>query len=155
MIALTDRCTVSNQSAVSGDYSLAFSIGQAIRKVYDATFGKTAVVSGQSIAGMMATAVLAQSGYYVETYDIRPAFTRNIQWAARQSLVDQLASFNSKLDVLFLSQVARPLYKGSIHSIKEIRNVSLREGVRRGALDDTKKWHAYDELSINSDYGGS
>ena len=94
---------------------------------------KHAVVSGQSTTGMVAAAILAKSGYYVDTYDIRNKYTRNIQWAARQSLVDELASIDTKLEKIFLEKVARPLYRGSIHiNLDGIRREKKHDSVRQG-----------------------
>lgn len=94
---------------------------------------KHAVVSGQSITGMIAAAILAKSGYHVDTYEIRERYTRNIQWAARQSLVDELASIDQNLATHFLENVARPLYKGSVHiSPNGDRRMKQHLGLREG-----------------------
>ncbi len=76
---------------------------------------KHAVVSGQSIVGMLAAMVLAKSGYQVDCFEIRNEYTRNIQWAIRQSLVDELASIDENLADFFIKEVVRPIYKGSTH----------------------------------------
>lgn len=76
---------------------------------------KYAIVSGQSIIGMLAAATLAKSGYDVDCFEIRKEYTRNIQWAARQSLVNELASIDEKLADQFLCEIAKPIYKGSTH----------------------------------------
>lgn len=76
---------------------------------------KYAIVSGQSIIGMLAAAVLAKSGYQVHCFEIRNEYTRNIQWAVRQSLVDELASIDEKLADSFIKEVAGQIYKGSTH----------------------------------------
>lgn len=76
---------------------------------------KRAVVSGLSIVGLMTTATLAKAGWQVDAYELRPAYTRNIQWAARQALVDQLAALDPQLAARFLKDVASPLPKGSLH----------------------------------------
>lgn len=76
---------------------------------------KQAVVSGQSVIGMMAAILLAKSGYEVDVFEERNFYTRNIHWAARQSLVDELASLDKELANLFLQEVAHPIYRGSIH----------------------------------------
>ena len=78
------------------------------------TVGK-AVVSGQSIVGMIAAAILAQSGYEVHTYEMRDDYIRNIQWDGRQSLVDMLASIDQALADQFLTHVAGPLDQGLTH----------------------------------------
>ncbi|MFZ4713818.1 MAG: hypothetical protein ACOYL6_08915 [Bacteriovoracaceae bacterium] len=74
-----------------------------------------AVVSGQSVSGMIAAAILAKSGYKVDVYEMRDEYTRNIQWAGRQALVDQLAAIDQELADKFLKDVAKPLENGSIH----------------------------------------
>ena len=76
---------------------------------------KTAVVSGQSITGMMSALTLAKNDYNVSIYEQRNSYTRNIQWAGRQSLLDELASVDEKLYKQFISEVAQPLENGSIH----------------------------------------
>ncbi len=93
---------------------------------------KWAVVSGQSVSGMMASIVLAKAGYQVDVFDVRSAFTRNIQWAGRQALVDTLADIDSTLDDLFVEHVAKPIYEGSIHVKDESRRVKKHEGLREG-----------------------
>lgn len=76
---------------------------------------KTAVVSGQSVVGMLAAMVLAKAGYLVDCFEIRKDYTRNIQWAVRQSLVDQLASIDEKMAGIFIQEVVTPIEQGSIH----------------------------------------
>ncbi|WP_341762057.1 FAD/NAD(P)-binding protein [Candidatus Tisiphia endosymbiont of Thecophora atra] len=92
-----------------------------------------AVVSGQSITGMIAAAILAHSGYRVDVYDIRERYTRNIQWSARQSLIDELASIDPELSNRFLRHVGTPLYRGSIHlKPNGIRKYSKHNGPKLG-----------------------
>lgn len=73
----------------------------------------TAVVSGLSVSGMMSVAILAQAGYSVVAIDKRPDFTRGIQWAGRQSLIDELARIDPRLSLRFL-EVCGPIYMGSM-----------------------------------------
>ena len=87
----------------------------------DPTSWKRAVISGQSISGMIAAVILARAGYEVHTYEIREKYTRNIQWAVRASLLNALASIDEKLADLF-KKIARPLHKGSVH----IKNGTVR-----------------------------
>ena len=92
---------------------------------------KTAVVSGQSITGMMSALTLAKNDYNVSIYEQRNSYTRNIQWAGRQSLLDELASVDEKLYKQFISEVAQPLENGSIHiSADGNRKISMREEVK-------------------------
>lgn len=97
---------------------------------------KRAVISGQSISGMIAAVILAQSGYEVDAYDKRDKYTRNIQWAVRPALVNELASIDKKLADLFLEKVARPLHRGSIH----IKNGKIRPNPH----DNLKNVNAYE-----------
>ncbi len=76
---------------------------------------KWIVISGQSISGLIAAAIFAKAGYHVHVSDTRAEYTRNIQWAVRQALVNELASIDMKLANRFLKEVARPIYKGSTH----------------------------------------
>jgi 2-polyprenyl-6-methoxyphenol hydroxylase-like FAD-dependent oxidoreductase len=82
---------------------------------------------------MIAAAILAKSGYRVDTYEIREKYTRNIQWAGRQSLVDELASIDFALEKKFLENVSDLLYKGSIHlKIDGTKKSSRRKNLRPG-----------------------
>lgn len=72
----------------------------------------TAVVSGLSVSGMVSAAILAQAGYSVIAIDRRREFTRGIQWAGRQSLIDELARIEPSLASRFLD-VCGPIYLGS------------------------------------------
>ena len=115
---------------------LLFIIGCILNRKYSVLSQKRekhAVISGQSITGMIAAAILAKSGYQVDTYEIRDKYSRNIQWAARQSLVDELASIDQGLARSFLENVARPLYRGSIHiNPNGVRRVKKHDGLREG-----------------------
>jgi 2-polyprenyl-6-methoxyphenol hydroxylase-like FAD-dependent oxidoreductase len=92
---------------------------------------KKAVVSGKSITGMMSALTLAKNGYYVDIYDQRDSYSRNIQWAGRQSLIDALASVDEKLYKKFISEIAQPLENGSIHlGADGSRKISKREEVK-------------------------
>jgi 2-polyprenyl-6-methoxyphenol hydroxylase-like FAD-dependent oxidoreductase len=75
---------------------------------------KSVVVSGQSVTGMVAAAIAAQSGHKVNVYDIRMNmnFTREIQWSVRQALPDLLASIDPQLAQRYVSEVAKNLERG-------------------------------------------
>lgn len=95
--------------------------------------GKYAIVSGQSVVGMLAAAVLAKWGYYVDCFEIREHYTRNIQWAIRQSLVNELASIDEQLAENFFHEVASPIYQGSIHVyIDGYRRHKNHDGLEKG-----------------------
>lgn len=96
---------------------------------------KQAVVSGGSIGGMMAAMLLAKEGYDVHVYEKREAYTRNIQWLARQALADELASIDQDLYRRFYQEVARPLEKGSIHIEKGVSRTKSHMELR-----DTDPW---------------
>jgi len=81
------------------------------------------VVSGQSVTGMVSAAIAAQSGYLVDGFDIREGFTRNIQWANRQAMVDELASIDPNLAKKFVSKITQ-LDSGYV--------VETPEGLRSG-----------------------
>lgn len=70
------------------------------------------VVSGQSVTGMVAAAIAAQSGHRVDVYDLRMTYTRDIQWSSRQSLADILASIDPELARRYEREVARDLTRG-------------------------------------------
>lgn len=104
---------------VGGDEFLA-ARAQAISRV-DLLLGKTpdkprpvAVVSGLSNGGLIAAAMLAKAGYKVEAFELRGGYTRNIQFAARQGLVDQLAAIDPKLADQFLQHTSK-IERGSVH----------------------------------------
>jgi 2-polyprenyl-6-methoxyphenol hydroxylase-like FAD-dependent oxidoreductase len=100
---------------------------------YSSKKKKRAVVSGQSITGMMAALILAKSGYKVDVYEKKPAYTRNIQWLARQSLIDELASIDTELSQLFLEKVARPIYRGSVNIHPNgLKKITIHEKVKEG-----------------------
>lgn len=75
---------------------------------------KPVVVSGQSVTGMVAAAIAAQSGHKVRVYDSRMKYTRDIQWSSRQSVADTLASIDPKLAERFAEKVARNLEGGYV-----------------------------------------
>lgn len=87
-----------------------------------------AVVSGQSVTGMVAAAILAKSGYRVDVYETRTKYSRNIQWAGRQSLVEELASIDQELANNFIKSVANTIDRGSIHL--------KRDGTKRHSKHD-------------------
>ncbi len=70
------------------------------------------VVSGQSVTGMVAAAIAAQSGHEVSVYDLRMTYTRDIQWSSRQALADILASIDPELAERYRTEVARDLSRG-------------------------------------------
>lgn len=70
------------------------------------------VVSGQSVTGMVAAAIAAQSGHQVDVYDLRMTYTRDIQWSSRQALADILASIDPELAERYRTEVARDLSRG-------------------------------------------
>lgn len=73
---------------------------------------KGVVVSGQSVTGMTAAAIAAQSGHQVDVYDLRMSYTRDIQWSSRQSAADILASIDLALAEKFRTEVAQDLKRG-------------------------------------------
>lgn len=110
---------------------------------------KYAIVSGQSIIGMLAAAVLAKSGYQVDCFEIRDEYTRNIQWAMRQSLVDELASIDERLANSFIKEVVRPIYKGSTHVYADgYRRNKSHKGLKQG--DFSKLPLTCDEMMATS-----
>lgn len=72
-----------------------------------------AVVSGASITGLVCALRLAKQGFKVDLYERRLNYTRNIQWGARQSLIDTLAKIDLELSNIFNTDVAAPLPGGS------------------------------------------
>ena len=72
-----------------------------------------AIVSGASITGLICALRLAKQGFKVDVYERRTSYTRNIQWGARQSLIDTLAKIDPQLAAIFLIDVAAPLPGGS------------------------------------------
>lgn len=110
---------------------------------------KYAIVSGQSIIGMLAAAVLAKSGYQVDCFEIRDEYTRNIQWAVRQSLVDELASIDEKLADSFIKEVAGQIYKGSTHVYADgYRRCKRHNWLEQG--DPSRLPSTCDEMMANS-----
>lgn len=90
------------------------------------------MVSGLSVSGMIGSAILAHAGYDVLAVDRRVEFSRSIQWAGRQSLIDQLARLNPELADRFLGRCG-PIYQGStrIHTDGR-REVKPKPFPRRG-----------------------
>jgi 2-polyprenyl-6-methoxyphenol hydroxylase-like FAD-dependent oxidoreductase len=72
-----------------------------------------AVVSGASITGVVCALRLAKRGFSVDVYEKRPQYLRNIQWGARQSLIDTLAKIDQSLSAIFTEDIAAPLPGGS------------------------------------------
>jgi 2-polyprenyl-6-methoxyphenol hydroxylase-like FAD-dependent oxidoreductase len=91
-----------------------------------------AVVSGLSVSGMVAAALLAKAGYEVDAFELRDTYTRNIQWAGRQALVDQLASVDQDLADRFQKEVAAPIEKGKIQISLGTRTVRSQPVPTRG-----------------------
>lgn len=91
-----------------------------------------AVVSGLAISGLVAVAHLVRAGYRVDAFELRARYDRNIQWAARQALVDELATIDQRLADVFLERVARPLPRGSLHISESGRKEWPVELPRRG-----------------------
>lgn len=84
---------------------------------------RRAVVSGLSAGGLMATAVLAKSGYAVEAFEQRTGYSRNIQFSSRQALVDELSSIDSSLPARFF-EIAADMEGGTAVGIsKGVRTV--------------------------------
>lgn len=81
---------------------------------------RLAVVSGQSLVGMCAAATLQAAGYDVVTYEKRRTYSRKIQWAGRQLLLDVLSSINPALGNHVL-QVIRPIPGGSTRIVEGVR----------------------------------
>lgn len=103
-----------------------------------------AVVSGLAITGLVAVAHLVRAGYRVDAFELRARYDRNIQWAARQALVDELATIDQRLADEFLERVARPLPKGSLHISETGRKEWPVELPRRG--DPTRVPQVAEEL---------
>ena len=70
------------------------------------------VVSGQSVTGMVAAAIAAQSGHPVRVYDSRMRYTRDIQWSSRQSVADVLASIDPKLAEKYHAETSKFMSRG-------------------------------------------
>jgi len=71
--------------------------------------GKTFAVSGLSSSGLVAAMVAANAGYEVVGYEARGEYTRNIQWTARQCIIDTFALINQNLSDDFLKRIIRPV----------------------------------------------
>lgn len=94
---------------------------------------KVAIVSGLSIVGSMAAITLAKAGYQVICFEHRQNYTRNIQWAVRQTLVNELASIEANLAGAFLKKIVSPINEGSIHiSIDGYRRTKSHLGLSEG-----------------------
>lgn len=88
---------------------------------------RLAVVSGQSLVGMCAAATLQAAGYDVVTYEKRRTYSRKIQWAGRQLLLDVLSSINPALGNHVL-QVIRPIPGGSTRIVEGVRTRKAKPG---------------------------
>ncbi|MBL7542206.1 MAG: hypothetical protein JNL11_00235 [Bdellovibrionaceae bacterium] len=92
--------------------------------------GKTVAVSGRSVVGLVHALFLVKMGYTIDIYDKRIAKTRNIQWALRQALLDQLAALDPRLAQHVMSFIAKPLvasvHLGADGSRAEYRPDSIR-----------------------------
>lgn len=82
---------------------------KALKEVPIKSNGKTFVVSGLSASGVAAAMVAANAGYQVIGYEARSEYTRNIQWTARQCIIDTLALINQDMSDRFVTQVIRPI----------------------------------------------
>lgn len=71
------------------------------------------IVSGQSVSGMVYAAIAAQAGYKVTVYEKRTKYQREIQWALRQAMADQLASIDRSMAGEFIDMIAKGLPNGS------------------------------------------
>lgn len=108
---LSGREEAALAAALSGDRAAFLRAReQALHQSTPPAVSRRALVSGGSISGLTAAAVLARSGYQVDLYEIRPDYTRNIQWAGRQALIDELASLDTDLARRFTAEVARPAH---------------------------------------------
>ncbi len=89
---------------------------------------RLAIVSGLSVSGLMAVAVLAGSGYEVIGYEKRDSYTRNIQWVGRQAVLDELASIDTELAEYVRHEVVGPVSNGAVKIVDEpyARTVSQR-----------------------------
>ncbi|MBL4589905.1 MAG: hypothetical protein JKY11_07510 [Alphaproteobacteria bacterium] len=56
---------------------------------------------------------MAKKGYQVDLYEKRREYNRNIQWGARQSLIDVLSKIDESLAKVFLKTVATEIPRGS------------------------------------------
>jgi 2-polyprenyl-6-methoxyphenol hydroxylase-like FAD-dependent oxidoreductase len=72
----------------------------------------TAAVLGGSIAGLMASLVLAKRGFTVRLYEPRQYYTRNIQWGCRQSFIDYLSSIDAAIAQDFVDRLASAITNG-------------------------------------------
>lgn len=115
---LKDKKRVEKISqALEGDLEKFMKVRQGIITKFKSTPPKNlkpVVISGQSVTGMVAAAIAAQSGHEVRVYDSRMRYTRDIQWSSRQSVADILASIDPKLAEEFTQKVARNLEGGYV-----------------------------------------
>lgn len=96
------------------------------------TGAKIAVVSGLSVSGMLSAALLAHAGYRVLGIDKRTEPTRGIQWAGRQSFIDELSRIDPSLATRF-RQRCGPIYRGSTRVRPDgIREVKAKPFPRSG-----------------------
>jgi 2-polyprenyl-6-methoxyphenol hydroxylase-like FAD-dependent oxidoreductase len=93
---------------------------------------KPVVVSGQSVTGMVAAAIAAQSGHKVSVYDLRMKFTRDIQWSSRQSVIDTLASIDPKLAEKFTKEVGKDLHRGYLAMQGEVHTLEAASSMKKG-----------------------
>jgi hypothetical protein len=86
------------------------------------TWGKAEVV-GLSGGGSTASRVLSESGYQVEAYESRANPTREVQWGARQSMLDAMHFyFGPEVGNQFYQNIALPIgkaYKHMDHNFEE------------------------------------
>ena len=79
---------------------------------------------------MMSALNLEKAGFNVDIYDVRQTYNRNIQWAGRQSLIDQLYSITPQLSEQFITKIAKPL-DASIHlGIDGTKKISQRQIIK-------------------------
>ncbi|QLL05733.1 FAD-dependent oxidoreductase [Mycobacterium vicinigordonae] len=71
-----------------------------------------AAVLGGSIAGLMASLVLAKRGFTVRLYEPRQHYTRNIQWGCRQTFIDYLSSIDAEIAQDFVDRLASAITNG-------------------------------------------
>ena len=81
------------------------------------------VVSGQSVTGMVAAAIAAQSGHEVRVYDLRMNYTRDIQWSSRQSVPDLLASIDPQLAQRYNDDIAKEMSRGYLSFGDDSHNI--------------------------------
>ncbi len=101
----------------------------------------TAVISGRSIVGMVQALILQRQGYKVSIFDTREKYTRNIQWAVRESLISMLNLLStdndlsslinekvmSKLDASYHINTNGELSEYSVDEIKSSSSLQLEQ----------------------------